>query len=544
MREQPRPKLRRGPGRRRVLLLGAAALCAASAGFVAPARAALPPVALTENGVVYGTASGGEDQFLGLRYAQPPVGQLRWRPPQPLSHGLKLINGTQFGSHCPQPASPFGIASTTEDCLFLNVYAPARPFAFATAPRPVMVWIHGGALVTGESDDYDPVRLVTQGNVVVVTINYRLGALGFLAQPALDGEGHPAVNYGLLDQQAALRWVKRNIAGFGGDPGNVTIFGESAGGLSVLSNLASPHARGLFEAAIVESGAYALTLPTLGAAEAQGTAFAAAVGCGDQSAACLRAVPVAQVLAHGAANVTTVVDGTILPLSIGTALSSGRFNRVPVMNGSNHDEGRLFTALSFDLVRGPLGAGAYPTAVAAAFGAQAAPAILAQYPLANYGNASSAPDLAISAIQTDAEFACPARAADAFLSRYVPTYAYEFNDEGAPEDFLPPISIPYGAAHASEIQFLFNIRALPGTPALTPAEMNLAAAMVRYWTQFAGSHTPGASGLAYWPRYDVASDSFQSLVPPAPAPERDFAAEHDCAFWTPSPATASVMSAQ
>ncbi len=543
MYEQLTPNVRREPRRLRALLLGVTAFCAASAGFAAPASAA-SPVGLTENGIVLGTTSNGEDRFLGLRYAEPPVGQLRWQPPQPLPHGFGLINATQFGNHCPQPASPFGIASTTEDCLFLNVYTPAGPIPFAAAPRPVMVWIHGGALVTGESNDYDPVRLVTQGNVVVVTINYRLGALGFLAQPALDSEGHPAVNYGTLDQQAALGWVKRNIAGFGGDPGNVTVFGESAGGLSVLSNLVSPDARGLFEAAIVESGAYSLTLPTLSTAEAQGTAFAAAVGCTDQTAACLRAVPVEQLLAHGAANVTTVVDGTILPLSIGTALSSGQFNRVPVVNGSNHDEGRLFTALDYDLASGPLSVAGYPAAVAATFGAQAAPAILAQYPLANYGNTPPAPDLAVSAIETDAVFACPAREADVYLSRYVPTYAYEFNDEGAPEDFLPPVSFPYGAAHASEIQFLFNITELPGTPALTPAEMSLADAMVQYWTQFARSHAPTAPGQPYWPRYDIVSDTFQSLVPPTPAPESGFAAEHNCAFWTPAVATTAMTSSQ
>jgi para-nitrobenzyl esterase len=516
-----------------------------------PARAAVPPVALTENGVVYGTTAGGEDRFLGLRYAQPPVGALRWQPPQRLAPGFGLINGTQFGPHCPQPPSPFGIASTTENCLFLNVYAPPREIAFATRhPRPVMVWIHGGALVTGESDDYDPVRLVSQGGVIVVTINYRLGALGFLAQPALDAEGHAAANYGTLDQQAALAWVRRNIAGFGGDPANVTVFGESAGGLSVLSNLVSPGAAGLFEAAIVESGTYSLTLPALAAAEAQGTALADAVGCTDQAAACLRAVPVATLLAQEALAVTTansvtpIVDGTVLPLAIGTALASGRFNRVPVMNGSNHDEGRLFAAVDFDLATGaPIPDAEYPAVVATLFGGlQAAVVIVPQYPLAGYGgSAPYAADLATSAITTDAVFACTARAADAALSRYVPTYAYEFNDENAPEDFLPPVSFPsYGATHASEIQFLFNIRERPGTPALTAAEQGLAADMVGYWTAFARTHAPAALGLPSWPRYDGMSDLFQSLVPPAPAPESNFAAEHDCAFWTPATSTASA----
>ena len=520
-----------------VVRLGAVAIIAAFAG-AASARAAVP-IAVTENGIAYGTTAGGEDRFLGLRYALPPTGARRWTPPQRVAPGFGLINATAFGPHCPQAASPFGVASTTEDCLFLNVYTPPREVAFAGGrPRPVMVWIHGGAFVTGESDDYDPVRLVRQGGVIVVTINYRLGALGILAQGALDAEGHPDANYSILDQQAALAWVRRNIAGFGGDPGNVTVFGQSAGGLAVLSNLVSPGAHGLLHAAIVESGAYSLRLPTLAAAETEGATLTAAVGCANQSAACLRAVPVATLLAHEQAGFGTVpvVDGTVLPLSIDAALAAGRFNQVPVMQGSNHDEGRLFTAQEFDLTAaGPLAAAAYPDAVAATYGAAAAPAILAQYPLADYGSAPNAADLADAAILTDSAFACPTRAADAALSLAVPTYAYEFNDEAAPEDDLPPVSFPYGATHASELQFLFDLRLNPllHVPSLSPAEQVLAAAMVQYWTTFARTHTPEQAGLPAWPRYEVAGDRFQSLATGAGAiaPETSFAAEHDCAFW-------------
>src|SRR6202042_3165197 len=178
---------------------------------------------------------------------------------------------------------------TSEDCLYLNVFTPA---ANKARNLPVMVWVHGGSLRTGESDDYNPAGLVRDG-VVVVTINYRLGALGFLADSALASHpGGPSGNYGLMDQQAALRWVQRNIRGFGGNPRNVTLSGESSGGLSVLSQLVSPGARGLFARAIVESGTYDLTQPTLATAETAGEAFAAKVGCASQSAACLRALPV------------------------------------------------------------------------------------------------------------------------------------------------------------------------------------------------------------------------------------------------------------
>ena len=222
------------------------------------------PVVGTSDGAVRGLANGGVDEFLGIPYAAPPVGALRWRSPQPAARWFGVRNATQFGPHCPQLASPFGQASTSENCLFLNVFTSSRQSA--RRHNPVMVWIHGGALVTGESDDYLPTKLVQDG-VTVVTINYRLGALGFLAHPALADAKGQSGDYGLMDQQAALRWVKRNIASFGGDPRNVTIFGESAGGLSTLSQVASPQARGLFEKAIVESGSYNLTQASLSSAE-------------------------------------------------------------------------------------------------------------------------------------------------------------------------------------------------------------------------------------------------------------------------------------
>src|SRR5690349_12859070 len=273
-----------------------AAAPAVSASAVAGQTAAngRGPVVGTTNGPVRGLASGAVDEFLGIPYAAPPVGALRWRPPQPAARWSGVRDATQFAPHCPQPPTPFGQASTSEDCLFLNVFTPSREGN--ASHRPVMVWIHGGALVTGESNDYIPTKLVEDG-VTVVTINYRLGALGFLAHPALADANGQSGDYGLMDQQAALRWVQRNIASFGGDPRNVTIFGESAGGLSVLSQVASPQARGLFERAIAESGSYNLTQASLSSAEAAGEAFAATAGCTSQTAACPRSLPVSAILA-------------------------------------------------------------------------------------------------------------------------------------------------------------------------------------------------------------------------------------------------------
>ena len=493
--------------------------------FAATAQAA--PTANTQNGRVTGTTAEGMDEFLGIRYAAPPVGDLRWQPPQPVPQAMATSKATAFAPHCAQLASAFGVASNTEDCLYLNVFAPGTPRAANAKPLPVMVWIHGGALLVGESEDYDPVRLVTKGGVIVVTINYRLGYFGFLATAGLDAEGHTAANYGLQDQQFAMDWVRRNIAGFGGDPANVTIFGESAGGLSVLSNLASPTAHGLFGRAIVESGAYALNLPTLSQAETAGAAVASALNCAPSDTACLRAASVASVLqteATAGLSVTTIVDGTTLPLSLNTALKSGHFNRVPVLNGSNHDEYRLFTPPYANIT-----AAQYNGTIDALYGSTLGAEILRTYPAKRY----SQPVLALAAVLTDQIFACTARAVDRWVSHYVPTYAYEFNDENAPEYSLPSAGYPYGAAHAIELQFLFTLPELPGTPGLTAPERTLSANMVRYWTNFAKHSSPDSRGVPEWQPYASGSDIFQSLLPPRPAPETGFSANHHCGVWAP-----------
>jgi para-nitrobenzyl esterase len=527
---QARTRLRVGVMALAVMLASAVAAGASAAGASAAGAAAHPGgglVVRTADGFVRGTTAGGTGEFLGIPYAAPPVGALRWQPPSPPARWHGVRDATHFAPHCPQPASPFGMGSTSEDCLYLNVFTRAGPSTREGRRLPVMVWIHGGALVTGESDDYDPAGLVHDG-AIVVTINYRLGALGFLAHPALAGQpGGPSGNYGLMDQQAALRWVRRNIRQFGGDPRNVTIFGESAGGLSVLSQLASARAHGLFSRAIVESGAYNLTQASLAAAETAGEAFAAQAGCASQTAACLRGLSVQAILAHqNTGGYTPDLDGVVLTQSLKTAFSSGQFNRVPVINGSNHDEWRLFVAVS-ELEGRPVTAANYQTMIGSTLGVSPAIAavIAAQYPLSAYPS----PAIALGAVGTDAIFACPALTVDSSVSKYVPAYAYEFNDENAPS-LLPPVSFPYGAAHASELQYLFT---LPTGSVLAPQQQQLAAAMKRYWTNFAGRGFPSWFGLPFWPHFDSGGQRILSLVPPRPQIETDFAAEHHCAFWAP-----------
>jgi len=501
----------------------AVAALISSAGGAAAASPA--PTVRTADGWVQGKTAAAMDEYLGIPYAAPPVGALRWQPPQPAARWRGVREATSFAPHCPQPASPFGVASTSENCLYLNVFAPADARG---RDLPVMVWIHGGSLVVGESDDYDPAGLVRDG-AVVVTINYRIGALGFLADSALASTaGGSSGDYGLLDQQAALRWVQRNIRQFGGDPRDVTLAGESAGGLSTLAQLVSPGARGLFQRAIVESGAYSLGQQSLADAESAGAAFAAKVGCGTvtDTAACLRGLPVSTILDNeDFSGYGPDVDGVVLPQSIGTALASGQFSHVPVVIGTNHDEWRLFVGL--DQLNGApaVTAANYQAYIAATLGlpASVAAVIANKYPLSGY----SSPAVALGAVGTDAVFACHTVIAEEDLSKYTPTYAYEFNDENAPDRYLPSFGFPYGAAHAFELQYLFDLNTTPYRGPLSAPQEQLARAMKRYWTDFAATGVPAIR----WPRFSAAGQRVLSLVPPHPTLETDYATEHNCSFW-------------
>jgi para-nitrobenzyl esterase len=508
----------------------------------AGASTALPapggPVARTHLGAVRGKTVSGISEFLGIPYAAPPTGRLRWHAPEPPAHWRGVRDATAFGAHCPQPGSAAG---TSENCLFLNVFTKAGA---RRAGRPVMVWIHGGALVTGESDSYNPASLVKDG-VTVVTINYRLGALGFLADSALASRAGNAGNYGLMDQQAALRWVRANISRFGGNPRNVTLFGESAGGLSTLSQLVSPGSAGLFQRAIIESGSYNQTQASLASAEASGATFAAKVGCGSQpssaaTAACLRAVPVATLVADGnAGGYTPDLDGLVLKQSIVTALRKGQFHRVPVVMGTNHDEWRLFVALA-QLEGGPVVTAAnYQAQIQATLGVSAAVAaeIVAQYPVASF----SSPPVAIGAVGTDAIFACNSLNDVSLMSRFTPTFSYEFNDENAPQVGFPSVGFPLGADHASELQYVFDPFP-PAMSALSPAQQVLSAQMKAYWTSQAKHGNPETAGQPRWPLFNAGAQRMLSLDEPRPAVETNFSAEHHCAFWAGIAAQAGVTS--
>jgi para-nitrobenzyl esterase len=500
-------------------------------------------VVLTESGVVIGSTMDGENKFLGIPYAAAPVGSRRWKPPEPYGVFPKFfLNANQFGSACTQPG---GIGS--EDCLFLNIYTPsAEVDDRESCRRPVMVWIHGGGLQIGSSDDYDPGPLVKKG-VIVVTINYRLGYLGFFAQSAIDAEGHLNGNYGLMDQQFALKWVRRNIQGFCGDPDRVTVFGESAGGQSVYAQMASPLAAGLFHGAIAESGAYLefqdyfANILTLEAAETTGSAsvpsgasIAEGVGCNSQTAECLREVPASTMVEGEPFPLFPFVDGTLLAQTIDAAFATGDFNRVPVISGVNHDEHRLGVALDYDLAGNPiLNSADYEGAVTALWGLPLQAPVLALYPFPSYPSGGEA----LGASGTDGIFSCPLRKANQSLSEFVTTYSYEFNDRNAPPSqslFGGLLTFPLGAYHTAELQYLFKNADFFGLPQarLSRNQVKLSNAMIDYWTQFAKTGNPNSSGEPVWLPYKAASDEVQSLLPPTPIVEHSFDAAHRCSiFW-------------
>ena len=523
--------------RRRLITMCAAtaALLIATTGAVltepatATAKRDARPFVTTQSGTVHGLRAAGAYEFRGIPYAAPPTGRLRWKPPEPVEDWRGVQDATAFGDNCPQQPSPFTSGPTSEDCLYLNVSTP--DLTRQGRGRPVLVWIHGGGFTNGAGRAYDPTALVDDG-IVVVTINYRLGALGFLSHPALAAKpGGPSGNYGLMDQQAALRWVQENIRQFGGNPDQVTIAGQSAGGLAVLMHMVSAGSRGLFQRAIVQSGSFAPTQLPLEAAESFGTSFAALVDCPDQTAACLRQADVAKLVNRfPPAFIPGVVDGKVLKESVGAALAGGRFARVPVLNGMNHDEELIFViqklAVSggtFVQIQEDVTPDSYQRVIASVMGVSdaRAAAIATEYPIGDY----PWPDAALSTLVADANFACTALQQNLWTAARVPTFAYEFLDDASPPRYAP---LPV-ATHTSELPYLFGLPDAPIQVPLNPDQEKLAAAMQAAWASFAAQGDPSTSAVPWPPFHDP--EHAMSLVTPQPTVESDFATKHHCSFW-------------
>ncbi len=500
------------------------------------------PAVMTSSGPVVGAQRESLDWFLGIPYAAPPVGDLRWRPPVAPPKWFKARETTAYGNWCTQVA-PEGFSKPVlnEDCLYLNVVTP-HDFRKHKAKRAVMVWIHGGGLRQGRSNDYDPTLLVEKG-VIFVSFNYRLNIFGFLTHPDLDREGHPFANYGLMDQQFALAWVRRNIKAFGGDPDNVTLIGESSGGANVFNHLISPGSTSLFSKAIVESaslwiGDFAPFYNGFSLAEAEtvGKSAATLMGCPEGSgSACLRSVPtdkVASVIKKlPTYSFGVVVDGAIMTERTRDAVIAGQFKRVPIINGSNHDEWTWVEGLRENAAGHPLSEGELETRLRETFGDVAAK-VVPHYPVSAFsGSAGAASARAV----TDGLFVCPLLAANNILAKYTRVWGYEFNDTHAPYPFRDA-SFPYGAAHTLEMRYIFKnyIGAVGNLKPLSPEQQALSDAMVSYWTSFAKTGNPNSEGGVDWPAIKPGEELYLEFVPPRPKliSSDSINVDHQCkALW-------------
>ncbi|MFI9403253.1 carboxylesterase/lipase family protein [Nocardia sp. NPDC052316] len=484
-------------------------------------------VVRTQSGPVRGSVTADVRAFSGIPYAAAPTGELRWKPPAAPAIWSQERDATAPGAQCLQAEGP-GPLSGSEDCLFLNVSTPSST---SERPRPVMVWFHGGAFVVGSGDWYDPSRLVRTGDMVVVTVNYRLGALGFLGHPSVAHEDGQVGNFGLMDQQAALRWVRDNIAAFGGDPAEVTIAGESAGAMSVCDHLVSPASERLFHGAILQSGPCELQADRA-TAVAKSEQYAATLGCPGADAAtaqCLRALPADKVAAtplqftgEGGDGLPGPIFGQpLLPEDPLAAFRAGKAAKVPVLIGSNHDEYTYFTA------RQTIAAEQYPQLLTA-FGPRA-DAVAERYPLTAYDQ----PTLAWSAVMTDYLFVCPIAGMAQSLVRTGPVYAYQFADRNAaPLPGVPtPPPFPLGASHAFELPYLFDLKDV--SPPAGPAQKDLSDKMIRYWSGFVWAGDPNGKGLPDWPRHT----GDQTLVlEPENFTIADISRNHHCDLWSGIPA--------
>jgi para-nitrobenzyl esterase len=500
--------------------------------------------------VVIGLQHEGIAEFLGIPYAAPPLGDLRFSAPQPHPAWSTSLQAAQFGSPCPQ-TNRLGSASTNEDCLFLNVFAPlfdddqgaGEDEGRLHGSRPVMVFIHGGSFDWGNSGvtpggpDYTGTDIARLSGAVVVTINYRVSLLGFLPAKALESNG-TAGNYGIEDQQLALKWVQHNIAQFGGDPHNVTVFGESAGGISVLYHLVSPGGTGLFQRAIVESSDDGASVPLAAAEQLYSPVVNELCPQATDIAACLRSLPLQTFLAleQGGVNAGPIIDGVIVPDLPAKQFASGKFNHVPVIAGTTGEEGTYLITVAINAAGRALTATDYENTLAADFGANAT-AIEQNYPIAAYGT----PAQALAAIETDSFFACPTENVRTLLSNSVRVFGYEFNQANPVQNFPLPVPTPnpsgivLGDSHTTELAYVFGHNGSGQT--LIGQDRRLSDEVIAYWTTFARTGDPNRlaaeasddEDLTHWPAFNETHEVLSLAT--SITIESNFAEVHQCAFW-------------
>lgn len=525
---------------RRALPLVSALLLSVCANTLAAApRAASSADGLTlriADGTIHGVLGQGVREFKGIPFAAPPVGNLRFAPPAPAQPWTGVLDATRLRAACPQ-ARRFNLTeeSNVEDCLHLNV---AVPTAARQGPRPVLLWFYGGAFVGGSTQLYPIDSLAREGDMVVVSANYRLGPLGWMAHPAFGVQANGG--YALEDQRAAMRWVQQNIAHFGGDPGNVTIGGVSAGAASVCMHLISPEStRGLFHKAIVQSSGCTFELRDLEAGKQAGLTVAKLVGCDDPATAlaCLRGKPVKELVDAG--TVAAGSDYLVFAPIVGNgtvqrqgadAFRTGQFVQVPILNGGATYEMRLYVGYEVE-AGGRITAENYPDRLRALYG-EHADAVLAAYPAAKYSSPATALGTAMSDYMPGGGLnACLFLRTASLASKFVPVYQYEFADDAAPP-VMPDPGIELGAVHTSEMPYQFpgfdNTSRLTGAPLAAP-QQELSRQMVAYWSRFVHTGRPDAPGQPVWRSY---AESRQALrLRPGAVGMFDAAATHQCALW-------------
>jgi para-nitrobenzyl esterase len=493
---------------------------------------------MTDMGPVRGVVHNAVREFLGIPYASAPVGVLRWTLPQPPKPWTQVLDVTAFRNGCPQVAR-YGLteAGYNEDCLFVNVAVPDEAHV-SGRKLPVIVWIHGGAFVGGSSALYPLGHIAKSGDAVVVSFNYRLGVFGFMSSPAFETSSNGA--YGLEDQRAALRWVQRNVAAFGGDPNKVTIAGESAGGASVCMHLIAPNeTAGLFQKAIIQSGGCVQHLRTVEESSKVGRKVATLVGCpaGPDALACLRTKPVKELLEAGARvseddlmTFAPSVGTHAVPLQGAEAMESGKFVHVPIINGGNRDELRLYVA--YDVQAGRLVTSSnYAEKLRAIYGDKAEQ-VEEKYPLSAFASAPEALGTAMSDFTPGNGLNnCIFLQAAKFASKFVDVYEYEFADRNPPLVTADP-GFDMGAAHSAELPYQFphfsNTTELDG-PDLTPASQMLAKQMMDYWTSFASTGQPQSAISPVWIPFRSSRDVMR--LEPGKLGPFDADAEHNCRFW-------------
>ncbi|MQM28836.1 carboxylesterase/lipase family protein [Glycomyces albidus] len=504
--------------------VAAAAIAYGSATAIAePPADRAPTLVTTDLGRLQGAADGTVRSWLGVPYAAPPEGDLRWKSPQPAAAWEGVRDATEFAPACSQGIADMpAVPSEEEDCLYLNVYAPDT----RRGDLPVMVWFHGGGNSYGAGSQYDPSQLVDEGRAVVVTVNYRQGLFGSMAHPALDEGGETTSgNYGLEDQQAALRWVRENAAAFGGDDGNVTVFGESGGGYDVCAHLTSPTSAGLFDKAIVQSAPCAADW-ALSREEGQARDIAVAEAlCPEAETleaveACLRGLEPKALneAVAGLYEVQPVEGGPVMPVATADAIAAGDVADVPVLIGVNRDEEQLMTGGQEILTGERITEEDYLAALEATFG-EDADAVAAEYPVGAYEN----PAKALAAVQTDVNWAAPLSRTAAMLGEHTDVFVYELAATDTPwfGAFARP-EWPVDSYHMVDVAFLFEPDFYE---ARTPGQEVVADAMAKAWTTFARTGDPDGRGR--WTEGECAARAFTDDG----VRRTDFAEVHHLEFW-------------